>query len=113
MEVFVGMGAHQAASQLSTSFEMSKSRIRPQRLAERMFAQEHGECRSQSPRGEFCHVLCHDLSSQQQGTAVLEGHLNAISGQLSCLTVMAPLDVRDQHWPYNSAHLGLYQTLEV
>lgn len=55
----------------------------------------------------------HDLSSQQQGTAALEGPLNTILGQLSCLIVMAPLDFGHQHLAYNSAHLGLYQTLEV
>lgn len=54
-------------------------------------------------------MLYHDLSS----TAALEGHLNAISVQLPCLTVMALLDVRDQHLAYHSAHAGLYQTLEV
>jgi len=52
-------------------------------------------------------ILYHDLSNQQQGAAALTGCLNAISGQLPCLTVAMQLDIREHHLTYNPSLLGL------
>lgn len=112
MEVLIGMRAHLAESDLSTIFEMSELRIRPQRLAERRFAQEYGECKSQSHRGRFCIVLYCDFRSQQQGIGALKGLLNAISGQISCLMVVEPLDVRDHMMEPLNVRLTIQHTLD-
>lgn len=112
MEVLIGIRAHLAESHLSTSFEMSTSRIRPQRLAERRFAREYGECKSQSCRSRFCIVLYCDFKSQQQGIAALKGHLNAISGQISCLIVVEPVDVRDHMMEPLNVRLAIQHTLD-